>query len=402
VAATVSSPGVSAPSRARTRVRIALRDRARTASRAVRLVWKHAIRAAGRLARFGDVTLARGVRLLKRTTAATLRRVDTVRPTLAHTANLIYYHQADELRQCPACQSNRLSLLAPMPLNARPRGQRYGFITGCRSCGLLFANPLPTAERLRAFYAPGGEWETARHEEAPRTKASAAAYVLELFAPTRAWLDPERPVPGAAVFEFGCGDGELLDALQTFGWSTSGLDPADKRAFTRHRELREIPTEPLFDVIIVHHVLEHVATPLTILRALHRALKPGGLVLVSVPRLDTLYRHRDLRYCINPRTHIVAYSRDCLATLFALSGFEPIDGSPPSDAAGADWFVLRRLRMIGRKTDAPVAAPAHPLRAARRALAAFYAHQATPHGWRARLPVRARAALAEVNRSRAG
>jgi SAM-dependent methyltransferase len=287
-----------------------------------------------------------------------------------------------------------------LPLNARPRGRRFGFVTGCRRCGLLFANPLPTPEHLHAFYTPQGEWGAARQQDAPRTKCSAAAYVRELFAPARQWIDVERPRPGAAVFEFGCGDGELLDALQDFGWTTCGLDPGDKRAFRRHRELTAVPDEPQFDVAIIHHVLEHVATPLAILQAVNRSLKPGGLVLVSVPRLDTLYRHRDFRYCINPRTHIVSYTRDCLAALFAFSGFDAIDGSPPADAPGDEWFVLRRLRMIGRKTDTPASAPAHPLRAARRAIAAYHAQRPGWDAWRVPLPVRARAALADFQRSR--
>jgi SAM-dependent methyltransferase len=361
---------------------------------------KRAARLTARAARFVDAGARRGARTVAKTTVIASRRVHKVRPALGYAASLLHYCHPDERRQCPACGSPQLALLAPMPLNARPRGRRFGFITGCSRCGLLFANPLPSPEHLRSFYSPEGDWGAARGEEPPRIKCAAGPYVVELLAPARQWIDPARPAPGASVFEFGCGDGELLDALREFGWSTCGLDPGDKRAFPRHHELHDIPVEPLFDLAIVHHVLEHVSTPLTILQALNRALKPDGLVLVSVPRLDTLHRHRDFRYCINPRTHIVAYSRDCLATLFAFAGFDSIDGSPPADAPGDEWFVLRRLRMIGRKSDAPAAPPAHPLGSARRALAAFHAQQAEWGGWRAHLPVRARAALAEFQRGR--
>jgi SAM-dependent methyltransferase len=365
-----------------------------------RFAWKRAARLTARAARFFDVSARLGARIVARAVVITARRAHKLHPKLGYARNLLHYRHEEELRHCPACSSPRLSLLAPLPLNARPRGRRYGFITGCRRCGLLFANPQPTAERLRAFYTPDGEWGAARQQEPPRAKGSAAPYVVELFTPARHWIDPERPAPGASVFEFGCGDGELLDALQAFGWVTCGLDPGDKRAFARHRELDDIPGVPTFDVAIVHHVLEHVASPLAILQALHLALKPDGLVVVSVPRLDTLHRHRDFRYCINPRTHIVAYSRDCLATLLAFAGFDAIDGSPPPDAPADDWFVLRRLRMIGRKSDRPSPGPGHPLRSARRALAAYYAQQPAWDGWRAHLPVRTRAALAELHRSR--
>jgi SAM-dependent methyltransferase len=363
-------------------------------------VFKRAARLGLITLRIVDLSARRGARVVARTTVRTARRVEKVRPALGYATDLLHYHHPDERRDCPACRSSRLALLAPLPLNSRPRGRRYGFVTGCRTCGLLFANPLPTVEHLHAFYAPDGEWGAARHREPARAKCSAERYVLELFVPARRWIDPERPAPGATVFEFGCGDGELLDALQGFGWNTCGLDPGDKRAFMRHREVHVVPDTPEFDVVIAHHVLEHVAEPLTILRGLNRALKPGGFLLVSVPRLDTLHRHRDFRYCINPRTHIVAYSRDCLATLLAHSGFDAIDGSPAADAPGGDWFVLRRLRMIGRKSERPTPPPRDPLKGARRALAAFFGQQPTPDGWQARLPVRTRAALAELHRSR--
>jgi len=400
VAATVSSPDGSTLVRARSLIRVMTRVVIRAGSRSGKYVAKRALRLAGRTAKLADTGARHAARTVARRIVVAARRADKLRPDLHYVTDLVHYHHADELRTCPACQSPRLTLLAPMPLNGRPRGRRFGFVTGCRRCGLLFANPLPTPEHLHAFYTPEGEWGAAREQEPARTKSSAGPYVRELFAPAGQWIDVERPNPGAVVFEFGCGDGELLDALEDFGWSTCGLDPGDKRAFLRHRELTEIPGEPVFDVAIVHHVLEHVGTPLTILQALHRALKPGGLVLVSVPRVDTLHRHRDFRYCINPRTHIVAYTRDCMATLFALAGFDAIDGSPAPDAPGDEWFVLRRLRMIGRKTGAPAAAPAHPLRAARRAIAAYHAEQPGGDAWRVPLPVRTRAALADLQRSR--
>jgi SAM-dependent methyltransferase len=289
-------------------------------------------------------------------------------------------------------------LLEPLPLGRREDGRRFGFVTGCRRCGLVFVNPMPSRVELDAFYSPDGEWGRSREASVLRDKAPATAYVAELFRPISDWMDLARPPTGRTVFEFGCGDGELLDVFQDLGWDTCGLDPGDKRAFARHRELPTIPETPTFDVTIIHHVLEHVDAPLDILHAIHRALKPDGFVLVSVPRLDTLPRHKDFRYCINPRTHIVAYSRDCMATLFALAGFDSIDLSPPADSPGDDWFTLRRLRMIGRKREPPPPPP-NPLAAARKALARFHAEQPSTDGWRAALPVRLRAGLAHVERA---
>lgn len=377
-----------------------LRTGTRKASRGGKFVWKRAARLTERAARVADLGARLGARVVARSAVFTARRVQKLRPALGLAANLLHYYHPDELRTCPACRSTQLSLLAPLALSGRPRGRRFGFVGGCHTCGLLFSNPMPTAEELRVFYSPEGVWGLERHEEAPRSHASALPYVLDLLKPAREWIDPLHPRAGAAVFEFGCGDGHLLDAFGSLGWVTYGLDPGNKRAFPRHRELHMIPSHETFDVVIAHHVLEHVATPLDVLQGLSRALKPGGLIVISVPRVDTLPRHRDFRYCINPRTHIVAYSRDCMATLLAMAGFDSIDGSPPPNAPGDGWFVLRRLRMIGRKVSTPAPAPDRPLRAAQRALAAFEAQHRGAEAWRAHLPVRAQAALADVRRTR--
>jgi 2-polyprenyl-3-methyl-5-hydroxy-6-metoxy-1,4-benzoquinol methylase len=377
-----------------------VRTGTRKASRGGRFIWKRTARLTELAARFADVGARLAARVVARSAVRTVRRVQKLRPALGFATNLLYYYHPDELQACPACRSSQLALLAPLALSGRPRGRRFGFVGGCHTCGLLFSNPMPSAEELRVFYSPDGVWGLERHEEAPRSHSSALPYVLDLLKPAREWIDPLHPAPGGAVFEFGCGDGHLLDAFGSLGWETYGLDPGNKRAFPRHRELHMIPSHEAFDVVVAHHVLEHVATPLEVLQGLNRALKPGGLLVVSVPRVDTLPRHRDFRYCINPRTHIVAYSRDCMATLLAMSGFDSIDGSPPPDTPDDGWFVLRRLRMIGRKSATPAPAPVRPLLAAQRALAAFEAQQPAWDAWHAHLPVRTRAALSDMQRSR--
>lgn len=63
------------------------------------------------------------------------------------------------------------------------------------------------------------------------------------------------------------------------------------------------------DVVICHHVLEHVPNPIDVLRKLHATLRPTGTLILNVP-LET--RRRDLwprqnesdhhTYCWTPRT----------------------------------------------------------------------------------------------------
>lgn len=313
------------------------------------------------------------------------------------------YHVEGELTACPACGAPRPQLLAPLPLERRERG--FGFVSGCERCGVVFANPLPDAATVAEVYTADGEW--GRHRQQEQEKAVTRKRLEYLFEPVAVRngvgvagaFDVTAPAPGAAVLDVGCGPGGLLDTLQGLGWRTYGIEPAMKQAFERHEELAEIPSTPLVDLAVLHHVLEHVTTPLDILRALGKAVKPGGLLLVSVPNLDDLPAHRELKYCIRGDVHVLSYSSQALAWLLAEAGFEVL-----SDRAGGPGTDRRRQRVVlARRAQAgherQIARPSTPLSAARRALATFERGESTPGRLERMLPVRSRAALADLRRS---
>ncbi|MGE0591885.1 MAG: class I SAM-dependent methyltransferase [Vicinamibacterales bacterium] len=355
-------------------------------------------------------------------------------------SQLSWYAPPGEQRACPACGSLIVRHIEPLGLR-QPQDHhwKFGFISGCRQCGVLFANPLPTSTDLLRAYSPEGDWGRTRQEE--REKPVTRGRLARAFAPIVAELDPLRPPPGAAVIDFGCGLGGMLDTLANVGWQTFGVESATRVAFTRHTELREVPQDGRFDLAILHHVLEHVTEPLAILRQLAGATREGGFLLVSVPNLDALPLHRDLDYCIRSRTHVLAYSTECLRWLLADAGFEIVSagggnagalaprtarrsvpagpavaaasagpggggavpaGSSGGVGSGADG--TSRLIVLARRTSGPLAKPARPLDAALRALTAYRGGgTARPSGARRRSagPVRLRAALLNLTREKA-
>jgi SAM-dependent methyltransferase len=303
------------------------------------------------------------------------------------------YAVPGERSTCPACGTREVEHLHPLPLHDRADWRRVGFASGCRQCGLVFANPMPTDETLSHMYSPDGRWGRTRQEDDPEKRPS-LGYLVRLLEPVRAELDVDSPPPGAAVLDFGCGSGEILDALKERGWNTFGIEPAVKTAFVRHRELEVIPGSPSFRLVVAHHVLEHVPNPLAVLRSLADSVIAGGHLLVSVPRLDTLPQHRDFRYCVNDRAHVVSYTADAMATLMSMAGLQAVDLNPPADQPTEDRRTLRRLRMIGRKGGVPSPQP-NPLAAARRAFEQWAAGTgAAPPS----ISVRARAAIMNVER----
>ena len=305
----------------------------------------------------------------------------------------------DEAAACPACASSRLSLLDVLRVRADLTGRRLAFLTGCEACGLLFCNPLPSPERLDAFYGDTGVWAQEHGEHAahlaavherrmrrrkPAGKRAHGRTPPPLVEAVARHVPVAAPPPHAKAIDFGCGTGKFLNWLQDFGWDTYGIEPSLDVAFLRHGRLATPPRDGSFDFAILHHVLEHVRNPLDILRQLAGSLKEGGLLFISVPRLDTLPQHADFHYCINGRNHLVAFTDACLRTLLARSGFDVVArlDEPDLDQALTDGQPLR-MRVIARRTASPAAPPGSPLDAARRALRAY----ARVHRTRDRVPV---------------
>jgi SAM-dependent methyltransferase len=316
---------------------------------------------------------------------------------------------ASELRACPACGSSSVRVLEPMVLSSPIEGNRVAFASGCPSCGLVFASPMPDQQTLDAFYSPDGHWgqDHRQPDEALVRQAQRALsgyrkvnqqrrtrhIILEALQPFVPVFDPPE---GAAVLDYGCGDGKLLNGLQDAGWKTCGVEPSSDVAFLRHERVTALPSEPTFDLVVLHHVLEHVPRPLELLENLVATLRPGGVLFISVPRLDTLPEHRDFRYCINGRTHLVCFSETCLRELLRRAGVETIAtlSSSELDAQLSEGRPLR-LRLVARKTGARLAPARRPLHAAVRALREYRRRQAKGSRLEHYLPVRVRAYRAE-------
>jgi SAM-dependent methyltransferase len=115
-----------------------------------------------------------------------------------------------------------------------------------------------------------------------------------------------RHFPDAGNFlEIGCGTGFVLSAvamgrpaLKSSGSeiSTAGLAYAAKRvpsAALFQMDARAIPFAAEFDVIGAFDVLEHIEEDEVVLSEMHRAVRPGGGVVLTVPQHPFLWSRAD-------------------------------------------------------------------------------------------------------------
>jgi 2-polyprenyl-3-methyl-5-hydroxy-6-metoxy-1,4-benzoquinol methylase len=136
----------------------------------------------------------------------------------------------------------------------------------------------------------------------------------------------------AVLLDVGIGRGEMLSCMKNWGGQNFlGVDISPStiqfcRSLNLPCELVPDSTKYLndnpstFDVITLLDVLEHIPkhSIIDFLMALHKALKPGGVLIIQVPNLQApdghLHRYNDI-------THEVGFIEQSLAQVLMASGF---------------------------------------------------------------------------------
>jgi SAM-dependent methyltransferase len=164
------------------------------------------------------------------------------------------------------------------------------------------------------------------------------------YAPNfRRWMSEElRDLPATTpVIEVGCGDASFTTDLAKHFSSVVAIDISEGQiaentrnfpgiAFQQHDVSQRFPfADGSFEVVWCSEVLEHLFDPEFALREMHRILKPGGRLLVTVPYHGTfknvliaLFKW-DVHFApSNP--HIRFYTNSSLSRIAAKAGFEAI------------------------------------------------------------------------------
>lgn len=97
------------------------------------------------------------------------------------------------------------------------------------------------------------------------------------------------------LLDFGCGDGSFLASLTGKVNKRYGIDIDDRIIAHARNQFSEINFQVLrsekrmpykdnfFDVVTLHHVLEHVNSETQVVKEIYRVLKPGGLFFLASP-----------------------------------------------------------------------------------------------------------------------
>lgn len=195
--------------------------------------------------------------------------------------------------------------------------------------------PLAAPADLAAFYPSGYGPHT--QPDRPlvalisRAIRSGQGFIARRRPPLAA-LRSERPGRGLDV---GAGRGDACDMLIARGWRMTAVEPSAAAVADMCRRgidaragvLATVELDDAgYDFALFQHSLEHTIDPVGDLRRAHAALRPGGLLLVTVPNFGSWQRRmfRGAWYQLDLPRHRIHFSRRTLERALATAEFEAV------------------------------------------------------------------------------
>lgn len=247
----------------------------------------------------------------------------------------------------------------------------------CRRCGLTYSRDVLNPEHDRRLYlqsAAQGSYRQLKRNAAYRAlEETKCRYIVQQ-------AQRHRRPPGLFL-DVGAGSGRLLAAALEAGWQAIGVE-ADP-VFAADAQASQLPVVqgffpeaalpmPHFHVITMLDVIEHAVDPVALLRSARDRLRPGGLLVIQVPNVDSLLVRLEgpdnSNFCHGHWNH---FNASTLERSAVAAGFQPLETTtiiseldrvarfggeavgraalkltgapPPAGGATADWVHAHRI-----------------------------------------------------------
>ncbi|TAK42797.1 MAG: class I SAM-dependent methyltransferase [Betaproteobacteria bacterium] len=175
----------------------------------------------------------------------------------------------------------------------------------CKACSLVYQNPRPTSETLKRYFSSTTFVKDSDNEGYSLDELLGYPDYLDWdisyrkSASLRLGRIARFTQPPRELLEIGTATGSFLAAARAAGYSVRGLDVSETLArIARERFGLEIDTgfiedfplpERHYDVICAFGGIACWSDPVRGLANVARALKPGGLLVINHPNLDSLF-----------------------------------------------------------------------------------------------------------------
>lgn len=229
-----------------------------------------------------------------------------------------------KLTKCPLCESNEIDGFL--------HTKDYFFtlekftIERCNNCSLVFTNPLPPYDQLPKYY----DTENYLSHNSSKSTFIDIIYRTARFLNIRSkYKLVNKFIDTSTVLDIGSGTGELLSYFKKKGWKTTGIEPnkAARNLSIKKYGLSVFGEEKIdqlekhsFDLVMMWHVLEHVADLSNLIKQVKKVLKKEGVIVIAVPNInspDFKYYKQHWAGLDVPR-HLYHFSKDSINYLFKI------------------------------------------------------------------------------------
>ena len=156
------------------------------------------------------------------------------------------------------------------------------------------------------------------------------------------------------MWEIGAGDGRVAIPVSRYGVSVVASEPhyagaqklAEENLIVFHASLKDLKLEDeSLSSVGMFDVLEHIEKVPEFLFEVHRVMKPGALLFLTVPAHQWLFSHHD-----RALGHFKRYTRKSLTSELQVSGFKSLEVRYFFATLVLPAFLLRRIPYLLKKT----------------------------------------------------
>ncbi len=231
---------------------------------------------------------------------------------------------------CPLCQADDSTVVCTKDFTAG-----VYTIVRCNRCRLAYINPQPTSVVDGTIYGQQYFQSTVAKERGYSDYVGAETEYRHAAARrSLKYVMSHLPVgEGRRLLDIGCAAGFFLNAAQDAEFSVCGVEVSAfaseyARAHfgvdVRIGMLKDVNFQSCaFDVVTMFDVIEHIADPIRELTEIARILKPGGVLVLDTPNIESdTARLQGDQWWLFKSDHLVYYAPDTIRRLFEIAGFE--------------------------------------------------------------------------------
>lgn len=201
---------------------------------------------------------------------------------------------------------------------------KHGPIVRCNNCGLIFANPRPSPQKIIEIYS-----QVEDHVYLAEEEGRVATFKNNL-------AEISRYKRKGKLLDVECHVGTFLDIAKDYGYEVYGLEPSKWAAeYCRNKRNIEVQEcglseanleDSSFEVITMWDVIEHLTDPYKELRRANSLLRDDGILAITTMNVDSVFaKVLGKHYPWYMLMHLYYFTPDTMEKILGKSGFRILE-----------------------------------------------------------------------------